>query len=57
LMLTMEERELLVDLLNKSLKDAMVEEHRTRAPSYREQIVKREEVVRALLQKLGHAAS
>ena len=51
--LTAEERELLVGLLESSLNRKLVEEHRTRAPSYREHIVREEEIITGLLGKLG----
>jgi len=47
-----EERELLVGLLETALKDAGVEEHRTRAPGYREHIILREELMTRILSKL-----
>ena len=51
-----EEQQYLVGLLEQTLKDALVEEHRTRTPSYRQDVIHREEVIRALLKKLGQAA-
>jgi hypothetical protein len=48
-----EERAYLVELLERTLKDARVEEHRTRAPTYREHVLKREDVIVGLLKKLG----
>jgi hypothetical protein len=48
-----EERAYLVELLEKTLKDTRVEEHRTRAPSYREHVLQRENVIVGLLKKLG----
>jgi hypothetical protein len=56
LTLTTEERDYLADLLEKLLKDTRVEEHRTRAPSYRELIVKQENLITAVLAKLGRPA-
>jgi hypothetical protein len=53
LTLTDEEREFLVELLEISLKDTQVEEHRTRKPSYRDHILHREHLIAGLLQKLG----
>ena len=50
--LTAEERELLTELLTTSLKEMRVEEHRTRTPSFREHIIRREDVARAVLGKL-----
>ena len=52
LTLTVEEREFLVHLLESQLKEKRVEEHRTRAPSYREIVLHQEEVIAALLNKL-----
>jgi hypothetical protein len=52
LTLTTEERDFLADLLERSLNDTRVEEHRTRAPSYRELIVKQENLIIAVLAKL-----
>jgi hypothetical protein len=51
--LTAEEQTFLVGLLETVRKETLVEEHRTRSPSYREGIVHREEVIIALLGKLG----
>ena len=51
--LTTEERECLVDLLQAALKETRIEEHRTRTPSYREHVVHREDLIVALLSKLG----
>jgi hypothetical protein len=53
LKLTEEERAYLTGLLEMVLKDTRVEEHRTRTPSYRADIVHREDVITALLGKLG----
>ena len=52
LLLTAEEREYLVELLKEVVKEARVEEHRTRSPSFREHISRREDVLSAVLQKL-----
>lgn len=57
LSLTAEERDVLADLLATALKNTQVEEHRTRAPGYREHIVRREEAIRSLLGKLGRPAA
>lgn len=54
--LTTEERECLLQLLDRALKDARIEEHRTRAPSYREFVLKQENLILAVLTKLGHMA-
>jgi hypothetical protein len=56
LTLTAEERQFLVSLLQLVLKDTLVEEHRTRTPSYRDHIVHREDLIRGLLGKLGQPA-
>jgi hypothetical protein len=53
LTLTPEERDFLVSLLNTVLKETRVEEHRTRTLSFREFVVHREELINALLGKLG----
>jgi hypothetical protein len=53
LTLTDEERAFLTGLLELTLKDTRIEEHRTRTPSYREHILHREEVIAGLLRKLG----
>lgn len=52
LMLTDEERRFLVDLLEAALKEARIEEHRTRTLSYRDHILQREDVIAGLLGKL-----
>jgi hypothetical protein len=53
LALTDEERAFLVSLLEITLRDTRVEEHRTRTPSYREHILHRENLIAGLLSKLG----
>ena len=53
LTLTESERALLAELLQTWLKEARVEEHRTRTPSYRKQILSREELIENLLRKIG----
>jgi hypothetical protein len=53
LTLSAEERQYLVELLTHTLKDVRVEEHRTRTPSYREQVIHQEDLIQALLKKLG----
>lgn len=53
LTLTTEERDFLVGFLETALKDARVEEHRTRTLSYREHVIDREDVIAGLLAKLG----
>ena len=52
LMVSAEERECLVNLLETTLKDTRVEEHRTRAPNYRKRVLEREELIAGLLEKL-----
>jgi hypothetical protein len=56
LTITPDERDFLVELLQTQLKETRIEEHRTRTPSYREHVLKREDIIRALLQKLGQSA-
>jgi len=51
-----EERACLVELLQSTLKNQRVEEHRTRAPTYREQILEQEKLIESLLAKLGQTA-
>jgi len=53
LTLTPEESTFLVGLLELTLKEKRIEEHRTRTPSYREAVVKEEELIANLLRKLG----
>ena len=53
LTLTAEESQFLAGLLEVALRDACVEEHRTRAPTYREHILHREALMSRLLAKLG----
>jgi hypothetical protein len=50
---TVQERDYLVRLLEQSLKETRVEEHRTRAPTYREHIIEQENAIQSLLAKLG----
>jgi hypothetical protein len=54
--LTPEERECLVRILEMTLKETRVEEHRTRTPSYREYVLQEEKLIEALLSKLGVSA-
>jgi len=56
LTLTAEERDCLVGLLKKELKGTRVEEHRTRAPTYRERVVQQEQLIEGLLRKIGQPA-
>jgi hypothetical protein len=53
LTLTAEERTFLADLLANVRKETLIEEHRTRSPSFREFIEQREEMINSLLTKLG----
>ena len=53
LTLSADEREYLVTLLEGALKETRVEEHRTRALSYRQLVLKQEDVITSLLAKLG----
>ena len=53
LTLTAEERDFLIAHLEHALKDIRIEEHRTRAPSYREHILQQEAQIISLLTKLG----
>ena len=52
--LTIQEGEFLANLLEAVLKDRRVEEHRTRTPTYRQNILHDEDIIRSLLGKLGH---
>ena len=56
LTLTDEERAFLVGLLELTLKDTRIEEHRTRTPSYRQHVLHREDLITAVLRKLGRPA-
>jgi hypothetical protein len=47
------QRDFLVHLLETTLKTTRVEEHRTRTPSYREQIEDQEQLIVGLLAQLG----
>jgi hypothetical protein len=53
---TTDERNVLVELLETTKKQTLVEEHRTRSPSFREHITEREELIERLLQKLREPA-
>lgn len=55
LVLSAEERQFLVDFLTAALKDTRIEEHRTRAPTYREHVLHKEDLITALLSKLGQS--
>jgi hypothetical protein len=52
LTLTAEERQYLLHLLERKLKDTRIEEHRTRTLTYREHIVHEEDLIQGLLGKL-----
>jgi hypothetical protein len=52
LSLSSEEREYLVGLLETTLRDTRIEEHRTRTPLYREHVLHQEDVIVGLLDKL-----
>jgi hypothetical protein len=54
--LTAEERAYLVSLLETAQKETRIEEHRTRAPSYREHVVHQGDVIAGLLSKLQELA-
>ena len=56
LTLTADEQQHLAGLLEMALKDKRVEEHRTRTPSYREQVIQEEVLVQSILKKLGSVA-
>ena len=56
LTLTAQERDCLVSLLTKELKETRVEEHRTRKPTYREHVVEQEHLIEGLLKKLEQPA-
>lgn len=53
--LTQAERDCLTELLDESLKNTLLEEHRTRTPAYRDHVVQREQVIRSILGKLQSA--
>jgi hypothetical protein len=53
LTLTDAERGYLASLLEQALKDTRVEEHRTRTPTYRQHVLQQEDLIVALLRKLG----
>jgi hypothetical protein len=57
LTLNEQEREFLAELLESVLKVTRIEEHRTRTLSYREHVVRREELVLSLQNKLGAPAA
>jgi len=49
------ERQFLVNYLETALKERYVEEHRTRTPSYREEILRQEALIQQVLTKLRAA--
>jgi hypothetical protein len=51
--LTGDEREYLTTLLETVLKEKRVEEHRTRTPTFREDVLRQESFITSLLSKLG----
>ena len=53
--LTAAERDSLVNLLETTLKEIRVEEHRTRTPSYRASVIEREKLLESVLNKLRQA--
>jgi hypothetical protein len=53
--LTAEERQYLLSLLQATLKDKRIEEHRTRTPTYREHVLQEEAITEGLLNKLRTA--
>jgi len=53
--LSADERSYLIQLLETTLKNHRVEEHRTRTPTYREQILQEEKLIEQMLARLGHA--
>jgi hypothetical protein len=57
LTLTEEERQYLVGLLKATLNEILVEEHRTRAPAYRELVLRKEALAQGLLSKLEKPSS
>ena len=50
--LSTEEKDYLVGLLETALGETRVEVHRTHTPAYREQVLRQENLVRGLLTKL-----
>jgi hypothetical protein len=53
LTLTSDEGDCLVELLEMLLKETQIEEHRTRTLSYRENVIRREALIKSVLTKLG----
>jgi biotin carboxylase len=50
--LTAEERQYLLELLEVTLKEMRIEEHRTRTPSYRQHVLHQEALAQGLVTKL-----
>ena len=50
--LTAEERAYLLDLLKRAVKEMLIEEHRTRTPTYREHVIHQEVIAQGLLNKI-----
>jgi hypothetical protein len=57
LMFTDEESRVLTAHLDQALKDMLIEEHRTRAPTYREGVLQKERVLRGVLNKVRQAVA
>jgi hypothetical protein len=53
--LSEEERAFLADFLEQALKEVLVEEHRTRSLTYRDNVLRQEQLIKAVLSKLGRA--
>jgi hypothetical protein len=53
MVLSEEERTVLLDLLQQALAETRVEVHRTHTPSFRDQVLHEEALIRRLVQKLG----
>ena len=51
-----EEHAFLAGLLERELRETLVEEHRTRNPSYRENVLEQERIITGLLAKIKAAA-
>lgn len=47
-----EELAVLKELLEQALRETRIEEHRTRTPSYRQGVIRREEIILDMLKKL-----
>jgi len=52
-----QERSELSQLLDHALRETRVEVHHTHTPDFRDQVQRREEVLRRLIEKLGHAGT